>query len=251
MMDGNGAMGVVAIAIVGGRRRDGQRRRRRRPPPLTTTTSPPSLVTRPPSHTSHLMLIVAYSPLLRLQRADANADIASPQIAPPRSSRRGKPVFLASTCTLLPIFRDKQVTRKVHDIRFRARIEKIDKPRTPHNRHDLLFLVVHIVHLLLSDRFVLEHDFMPTRSEAAYFRITIIVRLFRPKCKPAYSTNNSIPQSIKLSRWSINPTQVLILPSASLAFSRRQPPRRQMSPLFPNVTAMPMGRCSSSVNREW
>jgi hypothetical protein len=167
--------------------------RGRRPPPPPHNHHLASLPCHAPP-LPHLPPNCAYSPLLR---NSAPTPTLHHCIAP--SPRQGvfprKPVFLVSIVrTLLPIFRDKQITRKVHDIRFRARIEKIDKPRTSHNRHDLLFLVVHnIVHLLMSDRFVLEHDFMPTRSEAALPHHHKIVRLFRPKCKPAVSTNNSIP----------------------------------------------------------
>jgi hypothetical protein len=117
MMDGNGAMGVVAIAIVAGRRRDGQRRRRRRagggggrPPPGAGGWGfglgrggrrPP-----PPPHNHHLASLpchapplphlppnCAYSPLLR---NSAPTPTLHHCIAP--SPRQGvfprKPVFL-------------------------------------------------------------------------------------------------------------------------------------------------------------
>ena len=60
------------------------------------------------------------------------------------------------------------------------------------------------------------------------------------------------PNQLKLSRWSLCPTQVSIwLSAASRESSRRHPPRRHSFPTFPDVTVVPMGKCSSGVaNRE-
>ena len=85
--------------------------RRQRLPPLTATTSSPPCVTHPPL-TSHLMLIVASSPLLRQQHADANtltlSSLSSSSSSSSRSATSSEPRPGDTGATRLPmkIFHD-------------------------------------------------------------------------------------------------------------------------------------------------